>query len=614
MIRKLCVLLSFVLFSTGTLWAQDTSFEASVSTTKVALGASLQLTLTIHNGKSSKPIDLPTIDGFDGRYLGPRTHVSIVNGQYSSSVSYVYNLFALKIGKFQIPALNIDIDSKTYTSQPIDVEVVDASSALPAASQPGEGPSVSLAPASLEDKIFLTIETPKKDVYVGEKVPLTMKLFVNQVAVSDVQFPEFERKGFLTDEFSAPQQYTQVVGGIQYQVVEFNTWLYSTEVGDLTLGPAKLACNILYRSSRSSQSPFEDMGGDSFFDHFFNDDFFQGFFNQYQKQPVQLQSPGWEIRVKPLPEENRPVDFSAGVGQFDFKVSVSPTDLKVGDPITLKMTLTGKGNFKQVKMPELAVSDNFKLYDPQIKEDSNQKTVEYILIPKSAEIKEIPPVNFSYFDPEQQKYLTLTQGPFPVRVEKSEEQPNLKVVTASQPGTTISPEKLGQDILFIKETTEGFYPRDYRLLRDAKFLIFVFIVLSGSLTAGFYYGRRERLKTDVIYARRLLAPKKAKKGLEESLTLLKSNQQKEFYDALFRTLQGYLGDKWHVPSAGMTADVIRNTLESKKVSQEILDKALSIVSECDMMRFASMTSNPEKMKWCLNKLEEVIDSLERFKG
>ena len=429
-------------------FADNVSFDASVNTAKISLGSAIQLTLTINNAKSSQPIELPKVDGFESRYLGPSTRVSIVNGQYSSSIAYVYTLFPLKTGKFQIPAITTEIEGKTYTSKPIDVEVADTVAAATAPQEEQEYRQ----PAGLENKIFLTLEVSKTEAYDGEKIPVTIKLFVNGLSARDIQLPEFEHAGFSADEFSKPKQYQQVVGGVMYEVVEFNTNIYPARTGELTLGPANLALNLLYKSSsRSRPSPFGDFGS------FFDDDFFNSFFDNYQKHPLVLKSAGLDVRVNPLPAEGKPQDFSGAVGQFDFKTQAGPSSLKVGDPVTLRMTVSGNGDLKNIKMPTLENIEGFKLYDPQIKEENGSKILEQVLIPANEQVKEIPEISFSYFDPEQKKYQTIKQGPFVLKVAGANKEEGLKVVVPAKEknAPVVSEERpqeqIGRDIIFIKE-------------------------------------------------------------------------------------------------------------------------------------------------------------------
>src|SRR5262245_59437052 len=113
--RKRKIILALMIFLTAVsrpLFAEDISLTATVESNHVTLGNSTRLVLTVKGTQKVEPVELPAIDGLDTKYLGPQTAVSIVNGQYSSSKSFIYVLFSNKVGKFTIPALSMTIDGK----------------------------------------------------------------------------------------------------------------------------------------------------------------------------------------------------------------------------------------------------------------------------------------------------------------------------------------------------------------------------------------------------------------------------------------------------------------------------------------------------------------------
>ena len=245
--------LIFLLFTISAV-AEDISFDAQVDTNQTTLGSAIQLTLKINGTQDVSPITLPKMDGFDARYLGPSTRVSIVNGQTSSSIAFNYTLFSLKVGKFQIPAIDVDIKGKKYTSAPIDVEVSDSSQQIPTPNSPTAdqtNPTI-----SLKDKLFLVLKTSKSDVYINEPLPVKILLFVSSINVSDIHFPELDKDGFNLDEFQKPRQYQQTINGIGYDIVEFDTTLYPTKTGQIKIGPAKLECNVVYKTAQGQRGSF----------------------------------------------------------------------------------------------------------------------------------------------------------------------------------------------------------------------------------------------------------------------------------------------------------------------------------------------------------------------
>jgi len=582
--------------------AQDISFEASVNTNKLPLVAVLQLSLTFNGAQNVPAPELPAIDGFDARYLGPSTQVSIVNGQYSSSVAHNYNLFPQKVGKFQIPSISVDISGKTYTSESIDVEVFDT----PGATTPSVQDESPQEPLSIKDKIFLTIEVPKTQAYLNEKIPVTIKLFIAKLSVRDVQYPEFKPSGFLTEEFQKPKQYSRTLGGVLYDVVEFNTYIYPTRTGELTIDPAKISCNVLYRSAQR-QSPFDGFFDNDFFDHDFG-----GLFGGIEKYPVNLQSADFTVTVLPLPEEGKPQNFSGAVGQFNFSAQTSPQNVNAGDPVTLRMTLEGDGNLKAVEMPSLKTGRNFKVYDPQIKEEGGKKILEQVVIPTIEGSQQIPQLAFSYFDPQTKIYLTITQGPFDIEVNKSKEEESFKVVEGKKDAVKeeASPEDLGRDLIFIKEKPGNFQAIGYHVYKTPAFGGVV--IISFLIFVGFSVAHRQthRLKTDAAYARKLRAPKKAKQGLEQARQFMTPGQQKEFYDAVFKTLQDYFGNKFHLPGGSITVETIAGILKGNN-KDFVLERLRMVFSECEMVRYAAVSQDNLKMKEIFARTQEIIDAVER---
>jgi hypothetical protein len=578
--------------------AEDVSVAATVTANRLSLGNSAQLIVTVRGTQKVEPASLPPIDGFDTRYIGPQTQVSIVNGNYTSSKSFIYSLFPNKTGQFKIPSFSLTVDGQEFHTDPIDMTVEDAPAAGSATAS-GSGGDVSAA--SLKDKIMLIMGTSKNEVYVGEQVPLTVKLLYTGVTISEIQFPTFDFVGFTKDDFGQPQQSQQVINGVGYNVVDFKTFVSPIRTGELTLGPAKLEANLVYRNAM--QNNFGSNG--------FANDIFDNFFNNYEKRVLTATSQSLHLNVLPLPEEGKPQNFSGAVGQFDFTATVGPSEVKVGDPLTLRMKITGNGNLKSIALP--AFNDTkFKIYDPQVKDEGNTKTLEQVIIPTSENITEVPALYFSYFDTQEKKYKTIRQGPFSVSVKAPQPGEEFKAVgfESATPKVTIK-EELGQDIVFIKERPGALRPLNYHIYKNVWFWIFVVAYLVAWGVALTMYFIRRRLKTDERFARRFKAPRQAREGIAQAEVYLVQGQVKEFYGAVTKTLKDYLGNQLHMPSGGMTFVTIEPILRSKKIDPRIIQSIKTIFEAADMVRFASVNLDEGNMAKTFESLKVIIDDLER---
>jgi hypothetical protein len=526
--------------------------------------------------------------------------MSIVNGSMSSSITHIYRLIPLKTGKFKIGPFSFEHKGDTYVSNVLSIEVVDT-----AAGRDDRQQSRQRSETSLKDRLFLTMETDKSRAYINEIISLTIKLYVSGISIRDIQYPEFSHEGFSAEKFGKPLQYRETKGGVVYDVIEFRNKVFGTKTGELNIGPAKLQANLVIKKQRRRRS--------SGFDDFFGRDPFNDFFG-YSSEPVELDSERIAMTVIPLPKDKRPEGFNGAVGDFNFSLDVAPKQVRAGDPLTLKMNITGDGNFNTVTSPKLKPSKDFKVYEPQLKQNENRKIYEQILIPLNDTVKEIPAVAFSFFNTAEGRYETISRGGIPVTITKPENKEEITIMEAPRvAGRTLIKEKLGRDIIYLKESPGKLRGKGRYLYRNTGFLLLHLVppLLLGS--AWIMQKRRKKLSTDIGYARRLSAPKKAKKGMHEAERNLNKNKTQEFYNSVYKTLREYIGDRFHLSSGGITSDIIDDALKDKKIDENILAGLRNIFEGCDMARYAPAQLNRANMENTLKDLKEVIDYLERHK-
>lgn len=580
-------------------FAEDVRFEVTVDKTRVGVGETIYLSLNFYGTQSVATPYFPGVDGFDWQYLGPSKKTSIINGVVSSSITHRYRLKALRDGEFKIPAFTIQYRGKSYTSEAITVKVVSAATRL----QGAQGAATTKA-QGLEERLFITIESDKRKAYVNELIPISVKLYANSLTVKDIQYPELTHDGFFMDEFKQPKQYQKSVGGVLHNVIEFNTNISATRAGELELGPAELVCKILIREKTSRRStPF-------FFDFGFDDDFF----GAYKTYPMTLEAPEISITAVSLPEEGKPDNFSGALGDYSFSVYSDAQEVQIGDPITLKMKIQGEGNMKTVIAPLLEFGDDFKVYEPEISQVGNLKIFEQIIIPTNDRIDEIPQIDFSFFDPKSSKYKTITQGAIGIKVTPLAKGEELKIFDVTREGqpTLRRKEILGRAIIYIKDTPGTLKRKGTFLYKNRLFIMLQFLPLSLILAAVVFQRRKERMQADIGYARGLRAESGARRNLRALKRLLDSGSAKQFFDQVFKALQQYLGDKFHLPTAGITANVVED-LKSRNVEPNILAKLKECFLACDMARYAASSITKEQMQRSFGLLKEIIDNLERMK-
>jgi len=605
--KILSVMVLFTCVFTATIFAEDISVMLELNTRQVLLESYLQIVVRIDGSQDVAPPNMSALtQNFKVEYSGPSSQIMIINGKITKSKSFIYYLYPKQTGSFEIPPIKLSIRGTDYTTQPETIEVVEKLAQPKAPTQPQALPSMAQEleeVVRLEDKLFLNLRVPKNDYYINEQILVKVMLFVSELAVRIPQLPVLENIGFLQEPFDKPDQYQEVLRGKRFDIIEFDTTLYPTRTGDLVLGPTTLDGNMMVER-RNSANPYR--GSRSLF----NDDFFSSFFSVTEKRPFHLESEVVQINVHTLPEEGKPSEFSGAVGNYTFDVQIDSFDVTVGDPIILIMKVQGKGNLNTVKFPKFLDQKNFKIYDPNIKEEGDAKTLEQVIIPRNDQVTELPALQFSYFDTELEKYVTISKGPFPINVQPSEDEGDLSYL-ANQIKLPLNGKKeFGKDIVYIKESPGSFRRRASQLYKSVLFYLLIVMIVSSFLGAYFYYQQINRLQTDSVYAKKLKAPKFARKGIEHAKKYISQGQKEAFYDELYKTLQQYMANKLHIPLGTVNYEGVKGKL-SDLSDQSQLEVIKKIFDECEMIRYASASLSDQNLHESVNRLEMIIDYLER---
>lgn len=617
--RQIIILLFALVCTSNFACAQDqeTRLEVTLERKSVSLGNPVYLYFSFYGGQN---IYRPEINGEPGlkiNYVGPSTKMSIINGRVSQSVTYMYMVIPVKSGEFKIGPFRADYEGRQYEAEAVTLTVTDVPSQIVSGNVSSNAPIVSsedrqTAQAGVysPDNIFVAMDIPKKEVYINELVPVTIKLYINNMMLRDIEYPVYSHEGFSSEEFTEPERRQEIWGGIRYEVLVFRQNLFGIKEGTYTLGPSKIKCNILTKDRTSKRMSL-------FGSNIFDNDFFSGAFG-YTAYPAEFSSKEIPVTILSFPSEQKPDVFQSAVGNFTMDVNISPADkVKVGDPVVVTAAISGEGNFDTVTAPQIKTGGNFKIYEAQASKKPGKKIYEQILIPKTDEIKEVPEVCFGFFDPVSKKYRVLKKGPFPIEVIK-EPQSEKAVKMVSLPGEQemfYTQEKLGKDIIYIKEKPGKFYSKDYVLYKNLFFLAGQ--VIPFFLFAVFFAARRkkEKILKDKGYARFLKAPQKARKDIAQAKLFLSKNDMAGFYDIVFRTLQNYLADRFNLPKGNVSVENVRDKLGSALCNENILGMLRDIFSKCEMVCYASLSSEERQSdaQRVLEEVKRIIDYMEKIK-
>ncbi len=402
--------------------AADIQVTAKLEPARFAEDQAARFIITVIGAGSAQP-ETPVADGLRFGYPSQsnQSSIQIINGRISSNdiISFVFTVQAEKTGTHTIGPVNVTIDEKVYTTQPVTCNV------LP----------VGKNTASLGKKIgFLRIMPETERMYSGQVVPFAVRFYVQpgmEEAIQKLSSLKFVGDNFL--QYSLDKRAKQRQEHFNGEIFTTLTWQGTLSAVKEGRFPLTMEMNVevlVPSKKRHRRNPF----GSSLFEGLFLSDIL----GNYTRRDIKISSPEKKISVLDLPTEKRPDDFSGAIGTFSLAVAASPLDGKVGDPITLKMQLNGSGNFALVQAPSLMEDKGWKVYPASgtvqdLGGGKGEKSFEQALIPTEQGLTVIPPVRFSYFDPKAEEYVTLTSDPVSLSLQPADEQ------TISPTGTPATP-------------------------------------------------------------------------------------------------------------------------------------------------------------------------------
>jgi hypothetical protein len=550
------------------------SFTVTLDRDNISVGDTATLSLNFDGGSPDALPSLPNIAQLRYQSVGDSTAISMVNGDVSSVVSHSYLITALRPGRFVIPSMTVSIDGQTYRSQPVTLTVLKS------------------APAVDPRTTFLKLIVPRTTVYVGEILPVQIQLYFQNV--QGAEMPHLNEEGFTLGKMIQAGQSAPVLNGIQYRMFELRTFVVPAKVGKLNLGPATMSMSVPRPDAR------------------------RDFFGRIADwQPVTLESNPQPLDVLPLPAENVPNSFSGAVGNFTLHVSVSPTNIAVGDPITVKVQISGQGPLENLTLPAQADWQQFKVYPPtsdfQPSDDSGSsgtRTFSLTVVPQNLEIKELPPFEFSYFDPNQKSYRTLEQPAVPLIVRPTAASlPPPTLATAGAADNSNAP----RDIISIRQRLGDLTSIREPLIQQPWFLGLQ--CLPALVWAGLLIRRRQKEKMDSNpkLRRQKQVEQTIRSGLRELRQFASANQSVEFFAELVHLLQEQLGERLDLPASAITEAVLEERLQPLGLPEDQIAQLRELFQACNQARYARESTNAELVS-LIPKTETALNNLKNIRA
>ena len=581
---RLFVYISFLFFLNISF--SQVKFEAEVSKAKLGLNENLRVDFKMNkDGDNFSP---PSFNGF--RVVGgPNQSVSNswINGVRTFSKTYSYFLTPEKKGNYTIGQASIEIDGDIYKTLPVKVQVTEA---VESSLSPGSPSSV------VDDDIELSIEISKSNPYLNEPISVEFKLLfnpkINVTNLGEIDNPEF--KNFWSQNIKIPRL---EIKSTSYKGQRYNyvTWkkalLFPQKAGDLEILPLTLDVTIDVPTNR------RDFFGNTI----------------YTQTSKKVASRKRVIKVKNFPENGKPESFNGAVGNFDISLNSSKSQLKATESFQLEFKVNGNGNLKLFSLPEIIVPSSLEKYTPEFKEKINTSlsgmngeiSNVYTIVPQYQGKYPIPPVEFSFFNPKTEQYVTLYSNESIVDVLDGPTRLSEANVQATNP---VSNSITSSDQFNFIKLSSNFIQIDRKNIIDSKkilFTLFLIPIIILVLAIIYFNLRNKKVSENTLKSRD--ADLLARQYLNNAK--IDMNNKDSFYASLESALFNFIKSKYLIEREDFSKDRLKSILEKDKISDNIIEDLIDIINSCELARYTPTTA--EGMDQDYEKAVKVISNFDK---
>lgn len=582
----------------------------------VAVNEQFNVTFIIEGEKSPSDFQWSSGDDFQlvwGPQKGSSSSIQIINGKRSSShqTTFTYILIPKATGTFQLPAATALLSGDRISSTQASIQVVSdgasssQSSGKNGGKSSGGGQTSSTGSGEISSNdLFMRLSLSRTEVVIGEPITATLKIYqrANVVGFENAKFPTFN--GFWSQE-------TYVPNNIEFKRESLDDKIYNTAVlrtyvlipqqsGTITIDPAELVCLVNIRTAPSTSN--------SLFDSFFQD--------EYRTIRKRVTTPAVKVKVNPLPA-GQPASFGGGVGNFGISARLTTDNLKTHDAASLIITVSGRGNVALLEEPKVNFPPDFEVYDTKTTENtdksnggtSGSKSFEYPFIPRSHGDFTIDPVEYSYYDVNAGKYVTLRTEPLHVKVAKGKGGNSTPVTTVNSGVERKDVKSLADDIRFIFTGKPGLSGSGSFFVGSVFFWILLALMILGATSVYLAFRKVAAMRADVAGTKNRRATKMAQKRLKLAGEYLDKNLYTAFYEELHKALIGFVSDKLNMDMSEISKDNIASALTEGGVSEEQTKAFTDLLDACEFARYSPDGGN-EAMRSHYDAALKVISSID----
>ncbi|MBQ5899078.1 MAG: protein BatD [Alistipes sp.] len=564
----------------------DVSFEINTPL-MVTAGEMFRVEFVLTNAEPDEgSFKVPSFEGLEV-LAGPTTATGhsfqSINGVSSSKSTFTitYVVMGQTAGNITISEAEVAVKGKRYKTKATPIEVVAQSAKRDEQAAAEQGTAVQNQIA--QDDILLRLNLSRNNVYQGEPIRASLTLYTRAsiAGFEDVKLPSFN--GFWSQELPVDNYRAtrQTVDGKVYdsQIIK-EYLLYPQQTGTLSIESADITAvaQVVMRTNRA-------------FDPFF------GGGSEVYNVPRKLSTGRVNVTVKELPA-GAPASFTGAVGAFTMDTQLPATELKANSAASYTVKIAGTGNLTFLQAPKLSLPSSFELYDVRSTESIHSTTAgttgyrqfEYPFIARAEGEYDIPAIEFSYFSPEKNAYVTLSSAALTLNVapdgSAGAATPQQIITGTSKEGVR----QLGSDIRFIKLGEPALRAVAAPLMLSTTYFVIVLLILIAAIAAYFILRRVIRDSKNTVLVRNRRANKVAVQRFRAAERFMREQNRHAFFEEMLRALWGYMSDKLNIPVSNLTKENIREELQRRGCSAEDAHHFTEIISRCDEAQYSPAES------------------------
>lgn len=583
--------LGLMLLTGGAARAQA-SLSVSASASPMTVGTEETVTYTVRiEGAAFSTIttpDPPNTTGLAVQRATPtsRRQVSLVNGEMQRVALYEWQFKPVRDGTARFRPMEITVRGATFTTAPIDIEVVPQAQRAGAAGATGPSRESGDAEPVLSSRdLFIRAEPETQTAYQNEQVILEYHLYFRDgVRLRNSRLAEaWNATGFWREELeveSRPLPRSVRIDGIAYQTIVLKrVALFPTRTGTLRIDPLKIETEARARHPLHQRSPFLVPG---------------------RYESVALTSDSLAIEVLPLPP-GAPASFGGAVGDFDVTTQLRTSDASVGSSVELQATFSGTGNIATLEAPSWTGPSEVEVYPPDVETSVDRtgnrargtKTFSYTLVPQASGAHTIPPIEFVYFDPQAERYRTLRSEAHRLHVSEGSARPAASSTTGA--GLPVD------DIAGLMTHRPHWRAVAESPLHRTPWAYGA--VLAPLLLALGLLAARRRRSADAVPP----AATTPTAHVERAQHLLSADDPTAFYTALREAVLGLLSTRLSLKAHALTHDQLDRHLEQYDLPDHARRALFELLNVCDRACFSPAQPTMKARKSALQRTRQLVD-------